>query len=102
MSTETPFQQYMRLLLSFRTEMEKDHFRSIMLGWFAQNAPDDLFRDEQLSGERIHHRSLPTLEIAILGESKLFLSSTSCQKVCVYLHPSLLCYRPDPSTSDTD
>lgn len=41
MSTETPFQQYMRLLLSFRTEMEKDHFRSIMLGWFAQNAPDD-------------------------------------------------------------
>ncbi|KAL8370137.1 hypothetical protein RB595_000493 [Gaeumannomyces hyphopodioides] len=59
-----------------------------------QNAPDDLFRDEQLSGERIHHRSLPTLEIAILGESKLFLSSTSCQKVIDAIYTGRITYTP--------
>ncbi|KLU87355.1 hypothetical protein MAPG_06355, partial [Magnaporthiopsis poae ATCC 64411] len=59
-----------------------------------QNAPDDLFRDEQLSGERIHHRTLPALEVAILGESKLFLSSTSCQKVIDGIYTGRITYTP--------
>lgn len=41
-----------------------------------QNAPEEIRREV---ADR-HHR-LPALEVAILSESKLFLSSTSCQKV---------------------
>jgi hypothetical protein len=44
-----------------------------------QNAPEEIRREAQAS--TAWHNTLPALEVAILTESKLFLSSTSCQKV---------------------
>ncbi len=46
-----------------------------------QNAPEEIRREASLSVSTMYHRTLPALEVAILSESKLFLSSTSCQKV---------------------
>ena len=44
-----------------------------------QNAPEDIRRQARATGA--WNKTLPALEVAILTESKLFLSSTSCQKV---------------------
>ncbi len=46
-----------------------------------QSAPDEIRSQASLSASWLHSRTLPALEVAILCESKLFLSSTSCQKV---------------------
>jgi hypothetical protein len=46
-----------------------------------QNAPGEVQREHSGSMESKYHRTLPALEVAILSESKLFLSSTSCTKV---------------------
>jgi hypothetical protein len=44
-----------------------------------QNAPEDIRREARATDA--WNKTLPALEVAILTESKLFLSSTSCQKV---------------------
>lgn len=44
-----------------------------------QNAPEEIRREARATGA--WNKTLPALEVAILTESKLFLSSTSCQKV---------------------
>jgi hypothetical protein len=44
-----------------------------------QNAPAEI-RDE-VGASTAHHRTLPALEVAILSESRIFLASTSCQKM---------------------
>ena len=44
-----------------------------------QNAPREVRREAHASDSP--HRTLPALEVAILSESKLFLSSSSCTKV---------------------
>jgi len=44
-----------------------------------QNAPVEVHREIQSSLS--HNKTLPALEVAILTESRHFLSSTSCQKV---------------------
>ena len=46
-----------------------------------QNAPEGVRAEAALTRSTDYHRTLPALEVAILSESKLFLSSTSCQKV---------------------
>jgi len=46
-----------------------------------QTAPEEVRRQAQASTSWMYHRTLPALEVAILSESKMFLSSTSCQKV---------------------
>ncbi len=46
-----------------------------------QNAPDEIRREAHASDS--WHKTLPALEVAIISESKLFLSSTSCTKVYV-------------------
>lgn len=46
-----------------------------------QHAPEEVRRAASMSAVWMHHRTLPALEVAILSESKLFLSSTSCQKM---------------------
>jgi hypothetical protein len=44
-----------------------------------QNAPEEIRREARATAA--WNKTLPALEVAILTESKLFLSSTSCQKV---------------------
>lgn len=46
-----------------------------------QKAPQSIRRQAQETMGWIYHRPLPALEVAILTESKHFLSSTTCQKV---------------------
>jgi len=46
-----------------------------------QGAPEEVRRAASLEQSTLYHRTLPALEVAILCESKLFLSSTSCQIV---------------------
>ncbi|TPX15652.1 uncharacterized protein E0L32_004350 [Thyridium curvatum] len=60
-----------------------------------QNAPESIRREAQLSNERLaYHRTLPALEVAVLSESKLFLSSTSCQKVVDAIYEGRVIYTP--------
>lgn len=59
-----------------------------------QNAPPDVRQEASLSGTWSYHRTLPALEVAILGESKLFLSSTSCQKVIDAIYEGRVIYTP--------
>ncbi len=44
-----------------------------------QNAPAEI--REEVGASTAHHRTLPALEVAILSESRIFLASTSCQKM---------------------
>jgi hypothetical protein len=46
-----------------------------------QNAPQEVRDEAELSPSWDYHRTLPALEVAIVSESKHFLSSTHCQKV---------------------
>ena len=47
------------------------------------NAPEDVQREAAPDKSHMYGKTLPALEIAILSESKMFLSSTSCTKVYV-------------------
>ena len=55
---------------------------NILLAGFEpfQNAPEDVRREAEVTSAA-QNNTLPALELAILTESKLFLNSTSCQKV---------------------
>ena len=44
-----------------------------------QNAPPGV--REEVGASTAHNRTLPALEVAILSESRIFLASTSCQKM---------------------
>src|SRR5436190_21406016 len=46
-----------------------------------QNAPGEVRRAAQVSASWTYEKTLPALEVAILTDSKFFLSSTACQKV---------------------
>lgn len=59
-----------------------------------QNAPQNIRQEVSLSGSWSYHRTLPALEVAILSESKLFLSSTSCQKVIDAIYEGRVIYTP--------
>lgn len=59
-----------------------------------QNAPGDIRREAATSSSSSYHTTLPALEVAILSESKLFLSSTSCQKVIDAIYEGRVIYTP--------
>lgn len=59
-----------------------------------QNAPGDIRREAATSTSSNYHTTLPALEVAILSESKLFLSSTSCQKVIDAIYEGRVIYTP--------
>jgi hypothetical protein len=52
-----------------------------------QNAPDDIRREAAAGSAWKYNRTLPALEVAILSESKYFLSSTHCQRVYAKMVP---------------
>ncbi|KAB5530300.1 receptor-activated Ca2+-permeable cation channel [Coniochaeta sp. 2T2.1] len=57
-----------------------------------QNAPEDIRKEARATGA--WNKTLPALEVAILTESKLFLSSTSCQKVVDAIYEGRVIYTP--------
>ncbi|KAK9421026.1 hypothetical protein SUNI508_06171 [Seiridium unicorne] len=59
-----------------------------------QNAPEDIRREGSLAATWDFHRSLPALEVAIISESKYFLSSTHCQKVIDAIYTGHIVYTP--------
>lgn len=46
-----------------------------------QQAPPAIRQEAQVAEGWMYNKTLPALEVAILTESKFFLSSTPCQKV---------------------
>lgn len=58
------------------------------------NAPEHIRREASTSASSGYHTTLPALEVAILSESKLFLSSTSCQKVIDAIYEGRVIYTP--------
>lgn len=59
-----------------------------------QNAPDEIREEAERTTSWTHHKTLPSLEIAIVTESKLFLSSTTCQKVVNAIYEGRIVYTP--------
>ena len=57
-----------------------------------QNAPEDIRK--QAEQKTTFRRTLPSLEVAILTESKHFLSSTTCQKVVTAIYEGRVIYTP--------
>lgn len=58
-----------------------------------QNAPPQI-REEASRNTSWSQRTLPSLEVAILTESKHFLSSTTCQKVVSAIYEGRIIYTP--------
>ena len=59
-----------------------------------QNAPADIRDEAERNTTWTHQRTLPSLEVAILTESKHFLSSTTCQKVVTAIYDGRIVYTP--------
>ncbi|KAJ6786701.1 hypothetical protein PWT90_08788 [Aphanocladium album] len=59
-----------------------------------QNAPRHVRAAAERRIWRGYHRTLPSLEVAILTESKHFLSSTTCQKVVAAIYEGRIIYTP--------
>ncbi|KAF4466875.1 Acyl- dehydrogenase family member 10 [Fusarium albosuccineum] len=59
-----------------------------------QNAPDEIRAEAERSTSWVHHKTLPSLEIAIVTESKHFLSSATCQKVVAAIYEGRIVYTP--------
>ncbi|KAH8893769.1 hypothetical protein GQ53DRAFT_840109 [Thozetella sp. PMI_491] len=57
-----------------------------------QNAPEEIRREAHATNS--WHSTLPALEVAIISESKLFLSSTSCTKVVDAIYDGRVIYTP--------
>ena len=73
----------------------------ILVGGFEpfQGAPDDVVREYNSVSWAFHNRTgskrkLPALEIAIISESKTFLSSSACQRVVSAIYQGKVVYTP--------
>lgn len=59
-----------------------------------QNAPEHIRKQAQDRTSWSYQRTLPSLEVAILTESKHFLSSTTCQKIVSAIYEGRIIYTP--------
>ncbi|KAL2212640.1 nonselective cation channel [Sarocladium strictum] len=59
-----------------------------------QNAPEHIRAEAEATTAWAFHRTLPSLEVAILTESKHFLSSTTCQRVVAAIYEGKIVYTP--------
>ncbi|KAF7535405.1 hypothetical protein G7054_g5412 [Neopestalotiopsis clavispora] len=89
-----------RILRRFGEDNEGDQgllvLAHILVAGFTpfQNAPDGVRNEESLATKWDFHRTLPALEVAIISESKYFLSSTHCQKVIDAIYTGHIVYTP--------
>ncbi|PFH60625.1 hypothetical protein XA68_10636 [Ophiocordyceps unilateralis] len=59
-----------------------------------QNAPLNIRDEVSAQSPWKHHRTLPALELAIITESKHFLSSSTCQRVVSAIYDGRIIYTP--------
>lgn len=59
-----------------------------------QNAPDHIREEAEAKTSWTFHRTLPSLEVAILTESKHFLSSSTCHHVVSAIYDGRIIYTP--------
>ncbi|ODA78364.1 hypothetical protein RJ55_05745 [Drechmeria coniospora] len=59
-----------------------------------QNAPLHIRQEAEAKTSWTYHRTLPALEVAIVTESKHFLSSTTCQRVVSAIYEGRIIYTP--------
>ena len=59
-----------------------------------QSAPAHVRREAEAQTSSTYYRTLPALEVAILTESKHFLSSTTCQRVVSAIYEGRVIYTP--------
>lgn len=59
-----------------------------------QNAPQHIRDEAARSTAWSYSRTLPSLEVAILTESKHFLSSTTCQRIVTAIYEGRIIYTP--------
>ncbi|UNI14619.1 hypothetical protein JDV02_001229 [Purpureocillium takamizusanense] len=59
-----------------------------------QNAPPHIREEAEAQTSWTYQRTLPALEVAILTESKHFLSSTTCQRVVSAIYEGRIIYTP--------
>ncbi|KAI9171263.1 Acyl-CoA dehydrogenase family member 10 [Paramyrothecium foliicola] len=59
-----------------------------------QNAPAHIREEAKSRTSWSYHRTLPSLEVAILTESKHFLSSSTCQRVVSAIYDGRIIYTP--------
>ncbi|KAK3298870.1 uncharacterized protein B0H64DRAFT_336415 [Chaetomium fimeti] len=59
-----------------------------------QNAPESVRAEAGAGASNARHRTLPALEVAILSESRVFLASTSCQKIVDAIYEGRVIYTP--------
>ncbi|KOS18652.1 Calcium channel YVC1 [Escovopsis weberi] len=59
-----------------------------------QNAPPEIRLEAENKVWWAAHRTLPSLEVAILTESKHFLSSTACQRIVTAIYEGRIVYTP--------
>ncbi|KAM4054962.1 nonselective cation channel [Hirsutella rhossiliensis] len=59
-----------------------------------QNAPPHIRDEANAKTSWTHYRTLPSLEVAILTESKHFLSSSTCQRVVAAIYEGRIIYTP--------
>ncbi|KAK6721547.1 hypothetical protein SNK04_000442 [Fusarium graminearum] len=59
-----------------------------------QNAPDEIRDEAERTTSWVDYKTLPSLEIAIVTESKHFLSSATCEKVVNAIYEGRIVYTP--------
>ncbi|KAL2266610.1 hypothetical protein VTJ83DRAFT_5962 [Remersonia thermophila] len=59
-----------------------------------QGAPEEILREVGTSSWAAHNRTMPALEVAILSDSRVFLASTSCQKIVDAIYAGRVVYTP--------
>lgn len=59
-----------------------------------QNAPDHIREEAEVKTAWTYHRTLPSLEVAILTESKHFLSSSTCHRIINAIYEGRIIYTP--------
>ncbi|KAM5382151.1 hypothetical protein ACJA88_003946 [Fusarium oxysporum] len=59
-----------------------------------QNAPEEIREEAERTTSWVDYKTLPALEVAIVTESKHFLSSATCQKVVNAIYEGRIVYTP--------
>ncbi|KAI6770023.1 hypothetical protein HG530_004652 [Fusarium avenaceum] len=59
-----------------------------------QNAPDEIREEAERTTTWVDYKTLPALEVAIVTESKHFLSSATCEKVVNAIYEGRIVYTP--------
>ncbi|KAF4453882.1 hypothetical protein F53441_3568 [Fusarium austroafricanum] len=90
-----------RILRRFGEVHDNDHDGLLLLAHILvagfepfQNAPEEIRDEAERTTSWVDYKTLPALEVAIVTESKHFLSSATCQKVVNAIYDGRIVYTP--------